>query len=322
MAEDLIRAGKSWRPIPLAGIRSCLSFLRADVVPGPSGPGAVRANLIAPMRDELSLSRHRLAALATGLVVLAILGLGLAIWRIVQSETRMTQEVGRTQRVIDHLRSLHEQFRVADTDLRAYLLSGDESFAASYESAAQESLQWIGALDAESDGKFIGREQLDKLKAFLASRIEQGNQAIRLRREQGPGAAVTISNTERSEKATAAAMAVLNHLLREQQQQLTMRQIQGDRYLRLLRVLAYGVVVILVAAGAIIFWMRSWIVRLQTGLVTMCAWTKRVRHDGVWVDFDIYLEKRFGVRVTHGMSEEVAAQMRLEMAQQGDDILE
>jgi hypothetical protein len=58
----------------------------------------------------------------------------------------------------------------------------------------------------------------------------------------------------------------------------------------------------------IIFWMHRWITKLQTGLVTICAWTKRVRHAGVWMEFEAYLERRFGLRVTHGMSEEVAEQ--------------
>ncbi len=37
-------------------------------------------------------------------------------------------------------------------------------------------------------------------------------------------------------------------------------------------------------------------------LVTLCAWSKTVRHEGEWLTFESYLERRFGLVTTHGMS--------------------
>lgn len=42
-------------------------------------------------------------------------------------------------------------------------------------------------------------------------------------------------------------------------------------------------------------------------LVRMCAWTQRFELDGKWVDATTFLQKRFGVQVTHGISEEAMA---------------
>ena len=39
-------------------------------------------------------------------------------------------------------------------------------------------------------------------------------------------------------------------------------------------------------------------------LVAMCAWTKRVRWHGEWVPIDRFLAERFGIEMTHGISEE------------------
>lgn len=54
--------------------------------------------------------------------------------------------------------------------------------------------------------------------------------------------------------------------------------------------------------------------RLEESLVTMCAWTRRVRVDGRWVSVEEYLRDRFGVRVSHGISEDAA---RLVLAESG-----
>lgn len=37
-------------------------------------------------------------------------------------------------------------------------------------------------------------------------------------------------------------------------------------------------------------------------LVTLCAWSKTVKHEGEWITFDRYLERRFGLITSHGMS--------------------
>ena len=37
-------------------------------------------------------------------------------------------------------------------------------------------------------------------------------------------------------------------------------------------------------------------------LVTLCAWSNLVRHEGQWITFAKYLERRFGMLTTHGIS--------------------
>jgi CHASE3 domain sensor protein len=39
-------------------------------------------------------------------------------------------------------------------------------------------------------------------------------------------------------------------------------------------------------------------------LVTMCAWSKRVQYEGQWIPLEDYMSKRFGVRISHGISQE------------------
>jgi uncharacterized PurR-regulated membrane protein YhhQ (DUF165 family) len=49
---------------------------------------------------------------------------------------------------------------------------------------------------------------------------------------------------------------------------------------------------------------REEIAKLREGLVTVCAWTKRVQHDGRWMSVDEFMGKYLQLNLTHGMSEE------------------
>lgn len=44
-------------------------------------------------------------------------------------------------------------------------------------------------------------------------------------------------------------------------------------------------------------------------LIRVCAWTRRVNLDGAWVPFETFLRLRFGLNVTHTISDEAAAAM-------------
>ena len=49
--------------------------------------------------------------------------------------------------------------------------------------------------------------------------------------------------------------------------------------------------------------------RLQryNDLVTLCAWSKAVNYQGEWLSFEEYLQRRFGLYTTHGISPEALA---------------
>lgn len=44
--------------------------------------------------------------------------------------------------------------------------------------------------------------------------------------------------------------------------------------------------------------------RLRTGLLKVCAWTKRIEVDGRWIPIDEFLSRHLHLKLTHGMSDE------------------
>jgi hypothetical protein len=50
------------------------------------------------------------------------------------------------------------------------------------------------------------------------------------------------------------------------------------------------------------------------GVITVCAWTRRVLWEGRWISFEEYLANRFNVQCTHGICDEAAEKLRDAMA--------
>lgn len=46
--------------------------------------------------------------------------------------------------------------------------------------------------------------------------------------------------------------------------------------------------------------------------VTLCAWTRTVRYEGEWISVEAYLERRYGVITSHGISPAAVAQFEQE----------
>ncbi len=51
------------------------------------------------------------------------------------------------------------------------------------------------------------------------------------------------------------------------------------------------------------------IAHLQNAIVSVCAWTKRVKIDGRWIPIDHYLAQYLGLKISHGISEEGLAML-------------
>ena len=51
----------------------------------------------------------------------------------------------------------------------------------------------------------------------------------------------------------------------------------------------------------------------QGSVVVMCAWTRRLKFDGQWLSVEDFLEHKFGLRVSHGISEQAIADQSLDL---------
>jgi hypothetical protein len=79
-----------------------------------------------------------------------------------------------------------------------------------------------------------------------------------------------------------------------------------------------AVIEILLVAGIVFLVVR--LTRLEQ-LVTVCAWSHRLMYEGQWVSLERYLEQRFGIRASEGITTEQAANLMAESEVNGAELL-
>lgn len=53
--------------------------------------------------------------------------------------------------------------------------------------------------------------------------------------------------------------------------------------------------------------------RLQRGMITICAYTKKVKIDEEWIEIEQFLDQTFGVKLSHGVEPETYATLIQEL---------
>jgi len=79
-----------------------------------------------------------------------------------------------------------------------------------------------------------------------------------------------------------------------------------------------AVIEIFLVAGIVFLVVR--LTRLEQ-LVTVCAWSHRLLYEGQWVSLERYLEHRFGVRASEGITTEQAARLMAENELNGQELV-
>lgn len=79
-----------------------------------------------------------------------------------------------------------------------------------------------------------------------------------------------------------------------------------------------AVIEIFSVAGIVLLVLR--LIRLEK-LVTVCAWSHRLLYEGKWVSLERYLEQRFGIRASDGITTEQAARLMAENDLNGQELV-
>ena len=118
--------------------------------------------------------------------------------------------------------------------------------------------------------------------------------------------------TDRGKLAMDDIQALLASMRLEEERLLLIRHANDSRVSNLLYIVCAGILLVAVVSAAAVVWLLRWIGRLQTGLITVCAWTRQVYYQDKWMGIEEYLHSRFGQSITHGISDEAAAEMMKE----------
>lgn len=249
----------------------------------------------------------------TGLLVSFLLAAGTALLSSIS--TRNVANAGNrvieTQTTLLEISQLLSSVIDAETGQRGYILTGLDSYLQPYTHA-------IASLDdqiARLQNRFVNRpEQRDtfqRIAALVTTQEKEMERSIALRRANSIGPSLHLIDS--------TGLNTMN-ALREQIRELEKREFheltllsssvaKRARFFQQAGLAMLAVAFVLAGIGFYLFIRR---VNELESMITVCAWTRRVKYNGQWVSFEEYLHARFNLEFTHGISEEASKKLKME----------
>ena len=218
--------------------------------------------------------------------------------------------VTHTYKVFNVLEQTESHIVDAEAGRRGYLLTGRTDYLIPYDNALSlihSDIQQLKTLTGSSQSQ---RNHIGELQNLVAEQlsIDPANLAGKTNSPNVWAVALTEQGKDTMDKVGR----VLFRMREEEGYWLNVRQQRTEENAIFSEIAS--VVLIGAVALALLFIV---IIRLRLeGLqrvVTICAWTGLVYYEGQWIRMDEYLQRRFGLSVSHGLSKEASAKIVAEI---------
>ena len=221
--------------------------------------------------------------------------------------------VTSTYNILNLLEETQAQVADAETGQRGYLLTGRPDYFSLYDTAMaaiNNNIQKLGILVHGNQAQEANLAQLQKL---VASRLGTNPDAVTFSKNHSTDAAAVALTDQGRDSINRIRSVVFSMRIQQTDLLVTRQQTAEARFLfdQTVSLIMVGVTAIaLIAIVAVLL-------RLEhlRQIVTICAWTGRVKFEGEWISLENYLQRRFGVSVSHGLSNEAATKMIEEIRQ-------
>ena len=221
--------------------------------------------------------------------------------------------VTQTYNILNILEQTQAHVANAETGQRGYLLTRRPDYFSLYDTAMSAINNNIQKLKILVRGNPAQETSLDELQSLIAKRLGSNPTNIASSKMEATDA-MAVALTDQGRDTIKQIRNVLFRM-REQQTDLlvTRQQTAEARFLfdqTIALVLVGATAIALIAVVAILLRLEH-----MRQIVTVCAWTGQVKFEGEWIRMEDYLQRRFGVSVSHGLSKEAAAKMIQEIRQ-------
>ncbi len=152
-------------------------------------------------------------ALGFGLSLLVLLAVALVSFQGAQQLTATAQNLVESRDQGRAMREVRALLVDAETGQRGFLVTGEERYLQPYERAIQQVNSSLDTLRQHLGDEPEQLTRLARLEPLIRDRLEELNTIIRLRREQGPRAAVARIQEERGQQLMEQIRQVLGEML-------------------------------------------------------------------------------------------------------------
>jgi CHASE3 domain sensor protein len=220
-------------------------------------------------------------------------------------------QVAHTYKVMNLVQQTQLHLQDAETERRGYLLTSGDDYLASYGRAMASVRNDLDQL-LELSRKNVGQQtNITQLQELIVNRLGIDQDTM-----DGSTTnlhdALAIALTDQGRNTMEQIGRVLFQMGQDEEYSLGLSQQRTENNAMSSQVTS---VVLIGAVAMVLMFIIIILLRLEKlqQVVTVCAWTGQVKFEGQWVRLDEYLQRHFGLSVSHGLSREAAEKLTAEL---------
>lgn len=237
-------------------------------------------------------------------------------WLVHQSNGKFNHSfawIQQSYHVLDLFEQTQDDLLNAEAGQRSFLMSGDEQYLPPYHAALGAVRADIAQLKGLTAGDAAQQANLTLLEKLVAEELAL-DPATAFPAGRPPGNAAVAAVNEQGAQKLNRLRALVAKARQDQQQTLIRRQQDAEASVARSQATSLALIAAVALTLILVVAVRFRLERLQR-FVTVCAWTGQVKHQGQWLRLDDYLQRQFGLTVSHSLSQEAAETMKKEMAE-------
>jgi len=219
--------------------------------------------------------------------------------------------VMQTYKVLDLFEQTQAYVVDAEANQRGYFLTGRQEYLEPYQHAMQairDGVKELKKLTSKDPAQLANLAALEKLVneelVFDPNTIFKSGQVVTN--------ASVVTLTARGKEKLEQMRRIMFQAHEEQQQVLSKHQQEAEQDVVSSQIMSLTLIVAVALALIMVVVILLRLEKLQE-FVTVCAWTGQVKFQGQWLRLDEYLNKQFGISVSHSLSQEAAEKMMKEI---------
>lgn len=251
--------------------------------------------------SRFSLSHKTLVTLG---FVIPLLLIGIPALLTSRSDGRVKDSFGwvtHTFEVQTGVQNLVNSLVDAETGQRGFLLTQKRYYLEPYEAARPRIARELRDLkDLTADNQWQ-QERLAQVDPLVAERLKLLDETVALESRGEHAAALELVNSDRGKNVMDKIRSVLRVISEEEQRLLWVRQQQLSKESRGSTLLLRLLVAASALCGLGLFYLLHRLSKLEP-VVQMCAHSRTIEYEGDWLSFEEYLQRRFNLKTSHGLS--------------------
>jgi CHASE3 domain sensor protein len=219
--------------------------------------------------------------------------------------------VMHTYKVLDLFEQTQSHIVDAEANQRGYLLTGRQDYLEPYQRAMQAIRDDLAELKKDTRGMSVQQANLAMLEKMVNDELVF-DPATAVFAAQNQTNASVLSLTERGKQKLEHMRKILFQAHEEQEHALSEQQQRAEADVVYTQVMSLVLIIAVALALVMVVVIMLRLEKLQE-FVTVCAWTGQVKFQGQWLRLDEYLQRQFGISVSHSLSQEAAEKMMREI---------